>query len=59
MNIPDQQALLDWYIGLAQDPATKAYSWDRVKEMARDFPSVYGDLPTKLAAAMQAKTEDK
>jgi hypothetical protein len=51
------QGLFDHYLRMAQNPATKAQSWLRVNELARDFPSVYADLPKLLTEAMTKETK--
>lgn len=51
----DLQQALAWYVHLASQPGWGAYVWHRVKEMAREHPSVFGDLPELLKAEMQKR----
>lgn len=53
MNETTLQKMLDWYVHLAQAPGWKDYVWQRVKEMARDHPDLYRDLPALLVAKMK------
>jgi hypothetical protein len=48
-----ETGLFEHYLKLAKSPATKAYAWLRVNELAKEWPEYYGELPAKLTAAMQ------
>lgn len=45
--------LLAHYAALAKTPGWREYTWDRVKEIARDCPELYRDLPQQLAEKMK------
>lgn len=45
--------LLTHYTALAKTPGWRAYVWDRVKEMARECPELYRELPQLLAEKMK------
>ena len=45
--------LLAHYVKLAKQTAWKAYAWNRVQEMAKDCPALYGELPQRLTAEMR------
>ncbi len=49
--------LLAHYVTLAKEPGWKAYTWDRVKQLARDCPELYADFPELLTDAMK-RTND-
>ena len=56
MNLREQQAdLLAHYVRLAQIPGWKHYVWNRVKEMARACPELYGSFPQLLTDCMSEK----
>jgi hypothetical protein len=46
----DALAHLKW---MASMPGAKDYAWFRAKELARDYPQFYGDLPKLLTEAMR------
>lgn len=51
----DLAQALEWYTHLARQPGFREYVWHRVQEMAREHPSVFGDLPAMLTEAMKKK----
>ena len=56
MNLQQQQMdLLAHYVRLAQNPGWKHYVWNRVKEMARECPELYGSFPQLLTDCMAEK----
>lgn len=54
----DLQQALEWYAELARTPGWKEYTWHRVKELARDHPSVFWRLPELLVQEMQRSAAD-
>jgi hypothetical protein len=46
----DALAHLKW---MASMPGAKDHAWFRAKELAREFPQFYGDLPKLLTEAMR------
>ena len=48
----DIQTLLDHYTKLARVPGFKAYTWQRVQELAKELPE-WRELPNLLTEAMR------
>lgn len=46
---------LDWYIRLAQEPGWKGQAWNSACALAKEHPSIYGELPRLLTDAMERK----
>jgi hypothetical protein len=44
---------VEWYVHLAKQPGWKFYVWERVQQMAADYPALYGELPQRLTAEMK------
>ena len=42
------------YTSLAQSEGWKPYVWDKVQKMAAQNPDIYGELPKRLVAEMNA-----
>jgi hypothetical protein len=45
-------------VTLASDPGWKDHAWFRAKELAREHPSLYGDVPDLLTAAMREQANE-
>ena len=52
-----KRELLAHYVEMADQPAFKSYVWARVQEMAKAFPSLWGDLPELLTKTMKERAE--
>jgi hypothetical protein len=47
----DLKAAFDWYSQLARRAGWRDYVIDRSREMAKEFPAVFGNLPAMLLKA--------
>ena len=45
--------ILAHYARLAAHPGWKQYAWQRVQQMARECPELYGTLPQELTLAVR------
>ena len=52
MDLPQA---VKWYAYLGSQPGWSEYSWHRVKQLARDFPEVFGPLPALVTAEIKAR----
>ena len=48
------QHLLD----MARNPGFKDHAWFRAKELAKECPELYGEMPRRLTEAMRAPKEE-
>lgn len=46
---------LKWYADLYEKPGWSDYVRQRVRELAREFPEVFGELPDRMTAEMRRR----
>lgn len=54
MNLSE---VFDWYSHMAENPAWGDYVIDRARELAKDHPAVFGELPRMLCESNPALTQ--
>lgn len=53
----DLEQALAWYADLYEKPGWSEYVRHRVREMAREWPEVFGSLPDRMTTEMRRRKE--